>query len=88
MPPKEEKEKRGSPRELLRLLAYAKPYRVRLAIALTSLLIAGLLGLAFPQVVRFIIDAAFTNKDASLLNRFAILLIAVFAAQALFSFLR
>ena len=88
MPPKEEKEKRGSPRELLRLLAYAKPYRVRLAIALTSLLIAGLLGLVFPQVVRLIIDAAFTNKDASRLNRFAILLIAVFAAQALFSFLR
>jgi subfamily B ATP-binding cassette protein MsbA len=88
LPPKDEKEKRGSPRELLRLLAYAKPYRVRLAVALTSLLIAGLLGLVFPQVVRLIIDAAFTNKDASRLNRFAILLIAVFATQALFSFLR
>ncbi|HJQ67504.1 MAG TPA: ABC transporter transmembrane domain-containing protein [Blastocatellia bacterium] len=86
--PKEEKEKRGSPRELLRLLAYTKPYRLRLAIALASLLIAGLLGLAFPQVVRLIIDAAFTNKDAARLNRFALLLIAVFAAQALFSFLR
>ena len=88
MQPKEEKEKRGSPRELLRLLAYTKPYRLRLAIALASLLIAGLLGLAFPQVVRLIIDAAFTNKDAARLNRFALLLIAVFAAQALFSFLR
>jgi ATP-binding cassette, subfamily B, bacterial MsbA len=88
LPPKEEKEKRGSPRELLRLLAYTKPYRVRLAVALASLLIAGMLGLAFPQVVRLIIDAAFTNKDASQLNRFAIILIAVFAVQALFSFLR
>ncbi len=88
MSQKEEKEKRGSPRELLRLLAYAKPYRARLAVALASLLIAGLLGLVFPQVVRLIIDAAFTNKDASRLNRFAILLIVVFAAQALFSFLR
>ena len=88
MPPKEEKEKRGSPRELLRLLAYTKPYRLRLAVALASLLVAGLLGLAFPQVVRLIIDAAVTNKDSVRLNRFAILLIAVFAAQALFSFLR
>lgn len=88
MPPKEEKEKRGSPRELLRLLAYTKPYRLRLATALASLLVAGLLGLAFPQLVRLIIDAAITNKDPVRLNRFAILLIAVFAAQALFSFLR
>lgn len=88
MPPKEEKEKRGSPRELLRLLAYTKPYRVRLAIALASLLVAGVLGLAFPQVVRLIIDAAFTDKDPARLNQFAILLIAVFAGQAAFSFLR
>jgi subfamily B ATP-binding cassette protein MsbA len=88
LPPKEEKEKRGSPRELLRLLAYTKPYRLRLATALASLLVAGLLGLAFPQLVRLIIDAAITNKDPVRLNRFAILLIAVFAAQALFSFLR
>jgi subfamily B ATP-binding cassette protein MsbA len=85
---KEEKEKRGSPRELLRLLAYTKPYRVRLGVALASLLVAGVLGLAFPQVVRLIIDAAFTNKDPARLNQFAILLIAVFAAQAAFSFLR
>ena len=88
MPPKEEKEKRGSPRELLRLLAYTKPYRLRLATAIASLLVAGLLGLAFPQLVRLIIDAAITNKDPVRLNRFAILLIAIFAAQALFSFLR
>ena len=37
----------ASPRDLLRLLSYAKPYRIRLGIALLSLLIAGVLGLAF-----------------------------------------
>jgi subfamily B ATP-binding cassette protein MsbA len=81
-------EKRGSPRDLLRLLAYAKPYRARLTVALVSLLIAGLFGLSFPRIVQLIVDAAFTLKDSARLNRYAVLLIAVFAFQAAFSFLR
>ncbi|MFY9609016.1 MAG: ABC transporter transmembrane domain-containing protein [Blastocatellia bacterium] len=79
---------RMSPRDLLRLLSYTKPYRVRLAIALASLVIAGALGLAFPQVVRMIIDAAFVERDSEKLNKLALLLVGVFAAQAAFSFLR
>ncbi|HSO73241.1 MAG TPA: ABC transporter transmembrane domain-containing protein [Blastocatellia bacterium] len=79
---------RMSPSDLLRLLSYTRPYRVRLAIALVSLLIAGALGLSFPQVVRMIIDAAFVERDTAKLNRLALLLVAVFAAQAAFSFLR
>lgn len=81
-------EKRASPRDLLRLLSYAKPYRVRLAIALISLLIAGALGLSFPQVVRMLIDAAVIEHDSQKLNRLVLLLIGVFASQAGFSFLR
>ena len=81
-------EKRGSPRDLLRLLSYAKPYRARLAVALASLLIAGLLGLSFPKVVQLIVDAAFTLKDSARLNKYALVLIGVFACQAAFSFLR
>ena len=80
--------KRGSPRDLLRLLAYAKPYRARLTVALISLLIAGLFGLSFPKIVQLIVDAAFTLKDSERLNRYALLLIGVFACQAAFSFLR
>ena len=79
---------KGSPRDLLRLLSYAKPYRGRLAIALLSLLIAGGLGLAFPQVVGMLIDAAFVLRDSHKLNQFALLLVALFALQAGFSFLR
>ncbi len=79
---------RGSPKDLLRLLSYAKPYRVRLAIALLSLIIAGGLGLAFPQVVRLLINAAFVERDSAKLNRLALLLVGVFATQAGFSFLR
>ncbi|HKA17715.1 MAG TPA: ABC transporter transmembrane domain-containing protein [Blastocatellia bacterium] len=77
-----------SQRDLLRLLGYAKPYRVRLAIALLSLFVAGGLGLLFPQVVGMLIDAAFVQRDSQKLNRFALLLVGVFAAQAAFSFLR
>lgn len=79
---------RGSPRDLLRLLSYAKPYRVRLVVALISLLIAGGLGLAFPQVVGMLIDAAFVERDSHKLNQFALLLVGLFASQAGFSFLR
>ncbi|MFL6214966.1 MAG: ABC transporter ATP-binding protein [Blastocatellia bacterium] len=79
---------RRSPRDLLRLLAYAKPYRARLAVALVSLFIAGGLGLLFPLIVRWLIDAAFIERDAARLNRLALTLIGLFITQAAFSFLR
>ncbi|HYP27985.1 MAG TPA: ABC transporter transmembrane domain-containing protein [Blastocatellia bacterium] len=79
---------KGSPRDLLRLLAYTKPYRGRLSLALVSLLLAGGLGLAYPQIVRLIIDAAFVERSSEKLNRATLLLVAVFAFQASFSFLR
>src|SRR5689334_22595039 len=79
---------RRSPRDLLRLLAYAKPYRRRLGIALVSLFVASGLGLLFPLVVRLLIDAAFVEHDAARLNRLALTLIALFITQAAFSFLR
>src|SRR5215467_12849252 len=80
--------RKGSPRDLLRLLSYTRPYRGRLIIALLSLLIASSLGLAFPQVVRMLVDAAFVQRDGDRLNRLAALLVGVFALQAAFSFLR
>src|SRR5262249_35638527 len=50
--------------------------------------IASALGLTFPQLVRVLIDAAFVQHDAARLNRVAVALVGVFAAQAGFSFLR
>jgi subfamily B ATP-binding cassette protein MsbA len=79
---------RRSPRDLLRLMAYARPYRARLAVALVSLFIAGGLGLLFPLVVRLLIDAAFIEHDSARLNRLALTLILLFITQAAFSFLR
>lgn len=85
----DEKEKRkGSPRDLLRLISYARPYRLKLAIAFLSLIIASAAALAFPQLVRVIIDAAFVERSADKLNGAAFMLIGLFAGQAVFSFLR
>jgi subfamily B ATP-binding cassette protein MsbA len=75
---------RVSPRDLLRLLSYAKPYQARLAVALLSLLIAGGLGLAFPQVVGRLIDSAFVQRDSHKLNQLALLLVGLFAAHSAF----
>jgi subfamily B ATP-binding cassette protein MsbA len=79
---------KGSPRDLLRLLAYTKPYKGRLSLALISLVVASLLGLAFPQVVKRLIDATFGSRDAHLLNQLALTLVGLFGLQAIFSFLR
>ncbi|HKP11034.1 MAG TPA: ABC transporter transmembrane domain-containing protein [Blastocatellia bacterium] len=81
--------RQGSPRDLLRLLSYAKPYRLRITLALLCFLIAGALGLIFPQVLRRIIDATFTSdKDLGRLNQFTLLLAAVFFGEATFAFFR
>jgi subfamily B ATP-binding cassette protein MsbA len=55
---------------------------------LFSLLVASLLALTYPQVIRLLIDAAFTRHDSQRLNRLAVLLVCLFALQAIFSFLR
>lgn len=82
------KKREGSPRDLLRLLAYAKPHRVRIGVALVSLVIASAFGLAFPKMVQIIIDAAFLHRDSSKLSIYAVSLLGIFAGQAVFSFIR
>jgi subfamily B ATP-binding cassette protein MsbA len=79
----------GASRGLLRLLSYAKPYRLRIALALVCFLAAGALSLVFPQILSRIIDVTFTSqKDLGRLDRFTFLLMAVFAAEAMFAFFR
>ena len=76
------------PRDLARLLAYVRPYRWRMALALASLLLGTGFGLAAPQLVRLLIDAAFVAHDTAGLNRAAVLLVLAFAGQTGFGFLR
>jgi ATP-binding cassette, subfamily B, bacterial MsbA len=78
----------SSPRPLRRLLPRIRPYVWRLLIAFVCLLASAGIALAFPQIVRHLLDAAFISADASLLNRIAIGLLILFAIQAVLNFVQ
>jgi subfamily B ATP-binding cassette protein MsbA len=75
-----------SPRPLGRLLPRVRPYRAKLALAAVCLLVAASVGLAFPLVVRYLLDAAFQSRDRVLLDRIAIGLVVLFALQGAMNF--
>jgi subfamily B ATP-binding cassette protein MsbA len=63
-----------------------RPHRWVLAAATLFLLLSGSIGLAFPIVVRHLMDAAFVELDRALLNGIAVLLLALFVVQGVFNF--
>ncbi len=71
-----------------RLLAFIKPYRGRLIIALIAVVIGSVLSLAGPYLLQFLIDAVFKQNDGALLNQITLLLVSVFATQSVFYFIR
>ncbi|MFL5522776.1 MAG: ABC transporter ATP-binding protein [Gemmatimonadaceae bacterium] len=78
----------ASPRPLGRLLPRIRPYLWRLAIAFVCLVASATIALAFPQIVRHLLDAAFISADAALLNKIALSLLTLFAIQALLNFIQ
>lgn len=74
--------------QLRRLLAFVRPYRSRLFIALGAIVFGSLLGLAGPYTLQFLIDAVFNAGDADLLNRITLALILIFAGQSVIYFIR
>ena len=77
-----------SPRILHRLVPRVRPYVGRLAVAALCLLVAASVSLAFPQIVRHLLDAAFERRNAQLLDRIAIGLIALFLLQGAMNFVQ
>jgi subfamily B ATP-binding cassette protein MsbA len=77
-----------SPRVLARLVPRLRPYTGRLLIAAACLLVAASVSLAFPQVVRHLLDAAFERRNPELLDRIAIGLIALFLLQGAMNFVQ
>ncbi|HKT08378.1 MAG TPA: ABC transporter transmembrane domain-containing protein [Gemmatimonadaceae bacterium] len=75
-----------SPRALGPLLRRMRPYRVQIALASVALLVSAGITLAFPLVVRYLLDAAFVRASAPALNRIAVILVGLFAAQGLLNF--
>ncbi len=70
------------------MLPLLRPYAGRLTVATVCLVVAAGVGLAFPQVVRHMLDAAFQKHDRALLNRIALLLVVLFALQGLMNFVQ
>ncbi len=77
-----------SPRVLVRLLPRIRLYAGRLTIAALCLLVAASVSLAFPQIVRHLLDAAFEHRNPELLDRIAVGLIALFLLQGAMNFVQ
>ena len=65
-----------------------RPYAGRLAVAAVCLVLAAAVGLAFPLVVRHLLDTAFERRDAAGLDRIALGLLGLFAFQGLMNFIQ
>ncbi|HET6779507.1 MAG TPA: ABC transporter transmembrane domain-containing protein [Gemmatimonadales bacterium] len=74
------------PGRLVRLWPRVRQYRGMLALATLTLVFSALIGLAFPMVVRYLLDAAFIEKSRSALDRIAIGLVLLFSVQALLNY--
>jgi subfamily B ATP-binding cassette protein MsbA len=59
-----------------------------LLLATVALVLSSLASLAFPMVVRYLLDAAFVNRDRALLDRIALGLAALFCVQAVLNYIQ
>jgi ATP-binding cassette, subfamily B, bacterial MsbA len=57
-----------------------------MALATLTLVLSALIGLAFPMVVRYLLDAAFIEQSRRVLDRIAIGLVLLFTVQALLNY--
>lgn len=73
---------------LSRLLPRIKPHRSALAVAGLCLALSGSIALAFPLIVRHLLDAAFISGNSAALNRIALTLLGLFAIQAGLTFIQ
>jgi ATP-binding cassette, subfamily B, bacterial MsbA len=77
-----------SPVPLRPLLGRLRPYTTSLIFGAIALLLSSAIGLAFPLIVRELLDAAFVKGDGGLLNKLALLLVGIFAVQGVLSFVQ
>jgi subfamily B ATP-binding cassette protein MsbA len=74
------------PGRLVRLWPLVRPYRHLLLGATVALVLSSMASLAFPMVVRYLLDAAFVGHDRGLLDRIALALVALFSVQAVLNY--
>lgn len=71
-------------RELRRLLRYLRPHRLRMSVAVASLLIGSILGLVFPWVMQNLVNSVFNQKNLEELNQITLILISTFLLRSFF----
>ena len=69
-----------------RILQFARPYRVRLGIAVALTLLSTAAGLVVPLGLKGLLDSVFEASDGGLLNTLALGLMALFVVQAALGF--
>jgi subfamily B ATP-binding cassette protein MsbA len=85
----ERREEPPGPRTTLqRLLPRLRPYRLSVGIATVALVLSAAIGLAFPLVVQFMLDAAFEGGDSETLTAIALILVGMFGVQAVTNFVQ
>ncbi|BBN94011.1 ABC transporter [Deinococcus grandis] len=78
---------RRDPRQLVRLLAFARPYRWVFVVGVVATLVSSGLNLVFPALFGRLIDASFLrvgSTDTSQLDRTVVALLGIFALSAVF----
>ena len=77
-----------SPEALRPLVRRMRPYRTALIIGAVALVVSSGITLAFPQVIRLLLDAAFVHHSAQALNRIGVLLLGLFVIQGGLNYLQ
>jgi subfamily B ATP-binding cassette protein MsbA len=85
-PPEQRPRRIPKPGRLVRLWPRVRPYRRILLGATIALILSSIASLAFPMVVRYLLDAAFVNRNRALLDRIALGLVALFCVQAVLNY--
>ena len=75
-----------SPAALHPLFERMRPHVASLVIGGIALFVSAGIGLAFPLIVRNLLDAAFIRSSSSALDRIALVLIALFAMQGVLNY--
>jgi len=76
------------PGQLVRLWPRVRRYRGMLGLATLTLVASALIGLAFPMVVRYLLDSAFIDRNRVILDRIAIGLVILFTIQAVLNYVQ
>ncbi|KQR53881.1 ABC transporter [Leifsonia sp. Leaf336] len=87
-PQREDKKRLGTFRTLLRILPFAKSAAPRILLGMVAALLASLVALLIPQVLRWLVDGPLSTGDASAVWPAALLVVGLGAAEAVFISLR